>query len=379
MIERAATFRASAIVAVLAIGVVGVLIAGLQPQLLGMMATEGRLSAARLGVVATVELLAMGLGAGGAGAIVRVNWLRPAGAGAAIVLIITDAVTPLAAGGAIIAVRAAAGLAEGTLIWLAIGFIARTTNPARWAAIYLMAQTFAQLVIAALFAGSVLPRWGSAGGFALLAATGVIALAMLPWAPRAYARLEDHSASGGLPPMAGVIALAGVLLYLAFVVGVWVYVEPLGRHAGVAPGVVAAAVPVSLAMQVAGAGAAAWLAGRVRPLPVILAATLLDLVILGVFADSPGGAAFLIAAAAFGFLWLFVLPFQVPLVIAADPSRRAAVLIAGAQLIGSSLGPLAASTLVSDADVRPVLWLGAGCVVASAVLMLLARTRQPRP
>ena len=172
MIERAATFRASAIVAVLAIGVVGVLIAGLQPQLLGMMATEGRLSAARLGVVATVELLAMGLGAGGAGAIVRVNGLRPAGAVAAIVLILADAVTPLAAGGAIIAVRAAAGLAEGTLIWLAIGFIARTANPGRWAAIYLMAQTFAQLLIAALFAASVLPRWGSAGGFALLAATG---------------------------------------------------------------------------------------------------------------------------------------------------------------------------------------------------------------
>ena len=209
MIERAATFRASAIVAVLAIGVVGVLIAGLQPQLLGMMATEGRLSAARLGVVATVELLAMGLGAGGAGAIVRVNWLCPAGAGAAIVLIIADAVTPLAAGGAIIAVRAAAGLAEGTLIWLAIGFIARTANPGRWAAIYLMAQTFAQLLIAALFAGSVLPRWGSAGGFALLAATGVIALAMLPWAPRAYARLEDDGVSGGRPPIAGMIALAG--------------------------------------------------------------------------------------------------------------------------------------------------------------------------
>lgn len=54
MSDGAATFRASAIAAVLAIGVVGVLIAGLQPQLLGVMAAEGRLSAARLGVVATV-------------------------------------------------------------------------------------------------------------------------------------------------------------------------------------------------------------------------------------------------------------------------------------------------------------------------------------
>ena len=361
------------------IGIVGVLIAGLQPQLLGALALEGRLSAARLGLVATVELLAMGLAAGGAGAVVRVNRLRPAGAVAAIVLILADAVTPLMAGGAIIAIRALAGLAEGTLIWIAIGLIVRTANPGRWSAIYLMAQTLAQLLIAALFAGSVLPRWGSAGGFALLAATGVIALAMLPWLPRAYARLEEDGTPGGLPPIAGMIALAGVLLYLAFIVGVWVYVEPLARNAGIAPGVVAAAVPVSLAMQVAGAGVAAWLAGRAPPLPVILAASLLDLVILGVFYDAPGGAAFLIAVAAFGFLWLFVLPFQVPLVIAADPSRRAAVLIAGAQLIGSSLGPLAASGLVSDGDVRPVLLLGAGCIVVSAAMMVLARTRQPRP
>jgi DHA1 family inner membrane transport protein len=369
-VSDAPAFRPSEIAAVLAVGVIGVLIAGLQPQLLGAMAAEGRLSAARLGVVATVELLTMGLGAGGAGALVRVDRLRPAGAVAAIVLVAADAVTPLAAG-AIIAVRALAGLAEGALIWLAIGFIARTANPGRWAAIYLMAQTFAQLLLAAALAGGVLPFWGSAGGFVLLALTGLIALTLLPWSPRAYAPLESDG-PGGFPPLKGMIALAGVLFYLAFIVGVWVYVEPLAREAGIAPGIVAAAVPLSLAMQVAGAGVAAWLAGRVPPLPVILIVSLLDLVILGVFADTPGAGAFLGAVAAFGFLWLFVLPFQVPLVIAADPSRRAAVLIAGAQLIGSSLGPLAASGLVSDSDVRPVLWLGAGCVVVSAVLMGLA-------
>lgn len=371
--NAAAAFRPTEIAALLALGVIGVLIAGLQPQLLGALAAEGRLSAAQLGVVATVELLAMGLGAGGAGAVVRSDRLRPAGAAAAIALVFTDAATPAVGGGAIIALRLLAGLAEGVLIWLAIGFIARAANPGRWAAIYLMAQTFTQLLIAAVFASAVLPRWGSAGGFALLAGAGVLALVILPGIPRAFVRLAEDGAPGGLPPAAGLIALAGVLVDLAFIVALWVYIEPLAHQLGVAPGVAAAAVPVSLGMQVAGAGVAAWLAGRVPPLPVILGVSLVDLVILGVFASTPGDTIFLLAVAAFGFLWLFVLPFQVPLVIAADPSRRAALLIAGAQLIGSGLGPLAASALVSDADVRPVLWLGAACVVASGALMILAR------
>lgn len=61
----------------------------------------------------------------------------------------------------------------------------------------------------------------------------------------------------------------------------------------------------------------------------------------------------------FGFLWLFSLPFMVPMVIAADPTRRAAVLVGGAELAGGSLGPLLASFVVSDVDVRGALGFGA--------------------
>lgn len=356
--------------AVLTAGVVGVLIAGLQPQLLGAMAVEGRLGTAELGVVATVELLAMGLAAAGAGAIV--TRLRPACVAAALALAGLDALTPAASGAAIAVLRAAAGLAEGVLIWLAIGLIARAASPARWAAIYLMAQTLAQLALAALLAGLVLPRWGSAGGFALLAAVSLLPLAVVAAIPAAYPPLADHNAPGGMPGRRGLVALGGVLLYLAFIVGVWVYLEPLGRQAGIAPETLAAAVPLSLAMQVAGAAAAAWLGDRLPPLAVIAGAALLDFGILAVLGDAPGPGPFLVAVALFGFLWLFVLPFQVPLVIAADPSRRSALLIAGAQLIGSSLGPLAASAVVGANDVRPVLWLGAACVAASVAAMAAA-------
>ncbi len=70
------------------------------------------------------------------------------------------------------------------------------------------------------------------------------------------------------------------------------------------------------------------------------------------------------------------MPFQIPIVIAADPSRRAAMLIGGAQLIGSSLGPFAAALLVSDSDVRAVLWFGAGCAIIGVIALIVAGSRR---
>jgi predicted MFS family arabinose efflux permease len=120
-------------------------------------------------------------------------------------------------------------------------------------------------------------------------------------------------------------------------------------------------------------------ADRLRALPVILWASLAYLVILYLLCNHASATVLLVCVAAFGFLWLFILPFQVPIVIAADPTRRAAVLIAGAQLLGSSIGPLLASAVVSDRDVRGTLGLGAACIVVSLALITLVvwRVRPP--
>lgn len=60
--------------------------------------------------------------------------------------------------------------------------------------------------------------------------------------------------------------------------------------------------------------------------------------------------------------------------IAADPSRRAALLIGGAQLIGSSVGPFFAGMLVDENSVTPVLWFGTACIVAGVAALLGAGT-----
>lgn len=182
---------------------------------------------------------------------------------------------------------------------------------------YLALQTLAQFAIASL-----------------------LGLGALPWMPRRYAPLDRDAKTGpSRVPMRGFVALAGVLLYLSFVVAVWVYVEPLARERSIDARAIAVIAPLSLAMQVVGAGLATLLAGRLPALATLLVVGAANLVLIAVMATTASAFTFLTAVAAFGFLWLFALPFQVPVVIAADPSRGAASLIGGAQLIGSSVGP----------------------------------------
>ncbi len=366
-------------IAVLAVGVVGVLIPGLQPQLLGALATEGRVSASLLGHVATAELLAMGIAAGGAGFVLSIARLRAIAVAAILASVAFDLLTPYVGGGSLVAVRAVAGLSEGVLIWIAIGLIVRAAQPARWSGIYLAVQTLAQFAVATLLGLYIVPAAGSAGGFTTLAIVTAAGLIAVPWLPRAYASLVQDEADTAPTaiPMRGIVALAGVLVYMAFIVAVWVYVEPLGLQRGIDASTVALVAPLSLAMQVLGAGLATLLAGRLPVLPTLIAVGLANLALLAVIGAPPSSAAFLIATALFGFLWLFALPFQVPAVIAADPGRRAAALIGGAQLVGASLGPFAAALLVGEGDVSAVLPFGAVCIVVALVLIAAAAWRRP--
>lgn len=378
-----AAFTARQTAAVMVVGVVGVLIPGLQPQLLGALLAEAKLSTSALGLLATAELLAMGIAAGTAGLLLPVDRLRRITASALIATAALDLATPHVSGGGLFAVRIAAGLGEGVLIWIAIGLIVRAARPERWSGIYLALQTLAQLALATAMGLAVVPQFGSAGGFQLLALVTVLGLVALPWLPRAYAALDHGEAAGSALPARGLVALGGVTLYLAFIISVWVYVEPLGLQRGIDAATVHLVAPLSLAMQVAGAVAAAALAGRLPARAVVTAVAAANLVLLAIMGAAPSAAAFVVATSIFGFLWLFAMPFQVPILIAADPSRRAAMLIGGAQLVGSSLGPFIAALLVSDADVGPVLWFGAACAV-TGVLALVGtgagrRATQERP
>lgn len=360
------------------VGVAGIMIAGLQPLLLGTMAQEGKVTANQLGQAATAELLAIGLAAFLAGAALKPERMKIIAVAMALLLAGLDAATPLVEGDAITLVRGLAGLPSGVLMWVALALIARTPRPETWSGVYLTVQTLAQFLLATLIAATVVPAYGSGGGWMALAgfcaATAVFALCV-PDRLAPLARTEGHSA---LPGVRGWVALLSAFLFSAFTIGVWVYAEPISRQAGHGPEITGAAVSISLACQVLGGLAATLLAGRINWLATVLVSAVLAMAVVYGFYTLPAPETFLVLSGAFGFLWLFVLPFLVPMVIEADPTRRAAVLIGGAQVLGASFGPFFASLLVSDADSRGALTFGAACLIGSVLLAFFLHRVRPR-
>jgi hypothetical protein len=366
------------LVAILFIGINGVMIAGLQPILLGALAEEGRITAEQLGHAATAELLFMGAAAALAGAKLPANQLRWLGCISSLLLALIDLATANAKGETVTALRAAAGVPSGVLIWIAIAMITRSPRPERWSGIYLTLQTFAQFAWAAGLTAWVMPKYGADGGFASLAAICVATALASFLIPNRLVPLPRTESGSESPPARGVAALAVAFLIMVSIVGVWVYAEPLSRQSGHPSSTVGTAVSISLACQVLGGGVATVFASRWRWFPTVLACCVLQLVCLAGFAMLPGSTTFLLLSGVFGFLWLFVLPFLVPMVIAADPTRRAALIIGGTELVGGSLGPVMASTVVTDSDVRGALVFGAIAVVLSVGIAIALRRLESR-
>lgn len=347
--------------AVFFVGVIGVMFAGVGPLLLGGLQAAGRLTAAQIGQAGTVELLAMGVAAALAGPVLGSGRLRLIAVVCGLAMAALNYATTKVSGDLLTLVRGVNGLPSGALIWLTTGLIVRSPRPERWSGLYLTVQTLAQLGVVAGLSAFVLRIAGVDGGFLCLAGLALVSAVVGLLVPRAFAALPDtEHGPKGLPSPRGWLALAAAFCFQAFILAAWIYVEPLSRQAGHPEGTAGVAISLSLAAQVAGGAAATVLAGRLSWFWALVGSMVGAVALLGVFATLPGAPVFLAASAAFGFLWLFAAPYLTPMAIEADPSRRAAMLGSGAALLGCSAGPFLASLVVSDADVRGALGLGAG-------------------
>ena len=137
-------------------------------------------------------------------------------------------------------------------------------------------------------------------------------------------------------------------IYVAAAGAVGVYLQPLAHQAGLSAGVARTANWTSLAAQVGGGALATALAGRVRYFTVFIATTLVCLVVWWLIGRAEPAWIFVLANAAAGMMAVFLGPFLVPMMIDADPTRRAALQSGAAQLLGGAMGPFLAALTVDD-------------------------------
>lgn len=366
--------------AVLAIGTIGMIICGVQPVLLGSLVMDHRLSTAALGWATTVEFMTLALGIWLAGTFWKPTHLRARVTLAALLAVLADCMVRGEHGTAILINRSLAGLPEGVLVWVTGCMVARSPTPARMAAIFVTAQNVSQFVFAAIVPATLMHWYGTDSGFLALAATAALAIVAAPFAPASFVELPVASNHGAGPTgyTPTVIAcLVCVFLISAFSIGLFAYIEPLGAQAHLDGLTIGYAVSALLAASTVGSALATAAAGKLSHYAVFAACMVVNTAVLLMFAAMPGAPLFLAAGALFGFFWLFFLPFQTPMAIEADPTRRIAVVLPGAQLLGAGAGPLLISFFVTDTDARGALVVCWCCFFIAFAIATFQRFRKP--
>lgn len=351
------------------IGSCALLVLGVHPVLLGALVQEGRLADAQVGNLVTIEMLAIVPGSlAGIGLLRRIGARFVAvGAGLAmgginLFLVGQSGMTMLAM------TRAVAGFSEGVLVAIALVAISRVARVERASAIFLAVQTLMQAIVAATLPAVTIAGSRVDAALAALAVAGAVAALAALALPAELRPTEPDSERGALTP-ASLAALSCAGLFLGAIVSVWGYFGLWLIHYGYPPAFEGTAVSLCLVAQVVGALAAARFGERLPSRQTIVGCAIVGAGLVGAFYLARGSAGAIIAVSlAFGFVWLFTLPFFAGWLIEIDPGRRAVLYLTAFQLGGAALLPSLAGIAVGAWSINAALMF-AGCT-----FLLLAMT-----
>lgn len=354
-------------------------ISGLQPLLLDLLRQAGKLDVAAMGLAATGEAAGMALAVTVAALCLPLQRLRLWALLALSAMMLANAGTTLASGATIVALRFLNGVGAGLLLWILVGMLSRSAAPARLFAIYVTAQSILALALSQAITGLVAPAFGHAGAYGLLLALNALMLFAVPAMTNGFGAAAEGER--GLPAARALIVLLAMTAFLAGITSLWVYLLPVLAEGGFAPGTAASAVSVGLAAQIAGGLLAVLLAPRIGARMAWMAGIAVALAAIAMMSGGGSTVMMMAGAALFGFVWIFVPPFQMPAVLAVDPTGRGAMLVGTAQLSGTVIGPLVATPVVAGLGIGTVWYLSAAWLCLSLLLLVAAnyhKTSQER-
>ncbi len=361
------------VIAGLFLGTVAFMITGIQPVLLGALATESRISEAMLGRVAWAEVIALALTSAVGPSLLRFGSARRTIAVACFVLALANAVVFFSHDTVLlIGSRVLAGIMEGLLLATTNIAITRGLHPERLSALFLMVSAIPQVAAAYLLPAAIMPRFGADSGFGILFVLAVMGIGFAFLLGNEIQDAPPRTQTTRVWTPAVLLGLAGVVLQNAGNGAGWEYQARVGEHLHFSGEIVGTAIASDLIFQIIGTLAVAWIAWRLPFRTVLLLSCFIQAAILIAMSQVQTPYAYISICALFGMMWLGVNPFQVSLLVALDPTRQAALLLASLQLVGFATGPLICSFFVSTGNVEAAFRCAAGLILVSFILYVAA-------
>jgi predicted MFS family arabinose efflux permease len=374
----AVRFRPVEIAGALPFGAIVLVVQGALPLLLGSLEAEHRISAAGIGLAASLEGLAIAVASCLAGLFLKPRRLRRTAWLASLVSIAaTTSICWLTSQNWILLDRVVSGLAEGVLFWVSLGLISRSVTTELWGAVLNIGGTIGAFLVAYVSTTWVMPRLGVNGAFLVIAVIAALCLSMVRSMPDSYAQMPRVSGVAGMVPLRGCAALVATVIFSASTMGLFIYLLPLAQAVGLPQKVADNAVTTLLLGQIVGGILAIIAAGRIGMSFSLWMSAILFLVTWSIYLFHPTAAEFIAATAANGTITFFAMPYMYPLAVAADSSRRAALQSGPAQLLGVSIGSVAAAWAVDACGVDAVPYISAALLLLAMTIILILQLTVP--
>ena len=322
--------------------------------------------------VAAADLLGLFIGAVLTSALIK-RWSRQrlTYLGIALAIIANTLCTQYVDYETTLALRFIAGLGSGFYTAVAVAGLGAHSKPREafnWMLLAFAVSQFLEL--------QLIPHLSMNGIYMFFIATYVVTLPFVRLIPKTSPSIQSAAAtqptendSEARPRLLAWVGIAAIVIAYINIGAYWSNIELAAESAGLDGNWAAQVIAWCVLLSFVGCFTAMWVLKRFDYDRPLLFTFVLMVVAVGLLAVQVTAALFVFSVAMFNFLWIFIDVYQMGGVSIADRSGSAAAFIPGAQGLGQTIGPFAASVMLD------IGWGFDGvfilCALASATALLI--------
>jgi predicted MFS family arabinose efflux permease len=348
------------------------------PSFVGALSDDLGLSATRLGLLGSADLIGIAISTGtGPLWLRRVSWRRVGVGGLAAFLAVNAACFNVRSFPVLVALRLVAGLIAGIGYTVGLAGVMDTSRPDRNAGLLLIVQViFSALGVFALDAVPVSLRLDAVYAYMLAWTLPCLLLAWRHYPENPRERTISAAMHWRRVALRGSAVTAGAGIYFLMIGGVWGYLEGIAREAGLSLTETGSALSLGLVVSLLGAGAATYIGLRAgRAIPLLVSGTVqIGALYLLTRLDRFGNAvlAFYVINAVFQIMWSYIIPYFMVMFGEVEPSGRFVSMYGMVTHLTLAIGPYAGAFFIVGGNYDRLLWAGIALTAMCYAAFLLA-------